>query len=112
MRRKKTPSQHGRQGFELLTCNFDLCTGAVTLRVIGISEILGELVVSLLVATWVRAGYHCFPHQKNSASPTVKTTRRCAMSLDFPLPVRSRNFLFFFLSRRGERGRIFAMGFA
>jgi len=29
------------------------------------------------------------------------------MSLDFPLLVRSRNFCFF-LSRRGERGRVFA----
>jgi len=43
--KEETPSRHGRQGFELLTSNFDLCTGAVTLRVIGISEILGELVV-------------------------------------------------------------------
>jgi len=33
------------------------------------------------------------------------------MSLDFPLLVWSRN-LFLFLSRRGERGRVFAVFFA
>ena len=35
----------------------------------------------------------------------------CAMSSDFPLSVRSRNFCFF-LSQQGERGCVFAVFFA
>ena len=34
------------------------------------------------------------------------------MSLDFPLSVRSRNYFYFFLSRKGERGCVFAVFFA